>query len=134
MLLNDGNLGRGAYNSGRWLGFSGYPLDAVIDLEQPSEMRHVRFHALINKGAWIYNPSLVKVLVSEDGEAFREVAQKDFPISTWADRDGIFAYEVELEPVTARYVEVVISGHNLPEDHSGYGNPAWIFVDEIEVW
>ena len=134
VLLNDGNLGRGAYNSGRWLGFCGYPLDAVIDLEQPAEMRHVRFHALINKGAWIYNPSQVKVLVSDDGENFREVAQKDIPISTWADRDGIFAYELDFEPVQARYVEVVIMGHDLPEDHNGFGNPAWIFVDEIEVW
>ncbi len=132
-LLNDGNLGRGAYNSGRWLGFCGYPLDAVIDLEQPAEMQHVRFYALTNKGAWIYNPSQVKVLVSDDGETFREMAQKDIPISTWEDRDGIFAYEVDFEPVTAKYVEVVISGYDLPEDHSGFGNPAWIFVDEIEV-
>ena len=132
-LLNDGNLGRGAYNSGRWLGFCGYPLDAVIDLEQPAEMLHVRFHALVNKGAWIYNPSQVKVLVSSDGETFREVAQKDIPISTWADSDGIFAYEVDFEPVTAKFVEVVISGYDLPEDHSGFGNPAWIFVDEIEI-
>ena len=134
VLLNDGNLGRGAYNSGRWLGFSGYPMDAVIDLEQPAEMRNVCFHALTNKGAWIYNPSNIKVLVSDDGETFREVAQKDIPISTWTDRDGIFAYEVELEPVTAHYVEVVVTGHDLPEDHNGYGNPAWIFIDEIEVW
>jgi hexosaminidase len=134
VLLNDGNLGRGAYNSGRWLGFCGYPLDAVIDMEQPAEMRSMRFHALVNKGVWIYNPSQVKVLISDDGENFREVAQKDIPISTWADRDGIFAYEVEFEPVTARYVEVVVSGHDLPEDHSGFGNPAWIFVDELEVW
>ena len=132
-LLNDGNLGRGAYNSGRWLGFCGYPLDAVIDLEQPTEMQHVRFHALVNKGAWIYNPSQVKVMVSDDGETFREVAQKDIPISTWADSDGIFAYELDFDPVTAKYVEVVISGYDLPEDHSGFGNPAWIFVDEIEI-
>ena len=132
-VLNDGELGRGAYNSGRWLGFCGYPLDAVIDLEQTAELHHVRFHALINKGAWIYNPSSVKVLISDDGETFREVVQKDFPISTWTDRDGIFAYELELEPITARYVEVVISGHDLPEDHSGFGNPAWLFVDEIEI-
>ena len=133
VLLNDGNLGRGAYNSGRWLGFCGYPMDAVIDLEQPAEMHHVRFHALINKGAWIYNPSQVKVLVSDDGEQFRELAQKDIPISTWADKDGIFAYELDFEPVMARYVEVIISGCDLPEDHSGYGNPAWLFVDEIEI-
>ena len=133
-LLNDGNLGRGAYNSGRWLGFCGYPLDAVIDLEQPAEMQHVRFHALVNKGAWIYNPSQVKVLVSDDGENFREVAKKDIPISTWADSDGIFAYDVDFEPITAKYVEVIISGYDLPEDHSGFGHPAWIFIDEIEVW
>ena len=133
VVLNDGNLGRGAYNSGRWLGFCGYPLDAVIDLEQPAEMQHVRFHALTNKGAWIYNPSQVKVLVSDDGENFREVAQKEIPISTWADSDGIFAYELDFEPVKAKYVEVIISGYDLPEDHSGFGYPAWIFVDEIEV-
>ena len=133
VVLNDGNLGRGAYNSGRWLGFCGYPLDAVIDLEQPAEMQHVRFHALTNKGAWIYNPSQVKVLVSDDGETFREVAQKEIPISTWADNDGIFAYELDFEPVTAKYVEVMVSGFDLPEDHSGFGYPAWIFVDEIEV-
>ena len=108
-------------------------MDAVIDLEQFAEIQHVRFHALTNKGAWIYNPSHAKVLVSDDGETFREVAQKDIPISTWADRDGIFAYEVEFEPVTARFVEVVVSGHDLPKDHSGFGNPAWIFIDEIEI-
>ncbi len=134
VVLNDGNLGRGAYNSGRWLGFYGYPMDAVVDLEQPAKMGHLRFHALINKGAWIYNPSRIKVLVSDDGVDFREVAQKDIPISTWEDRDGIFAYEMEFDPVTARFVELVADGHALPEDHSGYGNPAWLFVDEIEVW
>ncbi len=132
-VLSDGNLGRGAYNSGRWLGFCGYPLDAVIDLEQSAEMHHVRFHALVNKGAWIYNPRQVKVLVSDDGERFVEVAVKAFPISTWEDKDGIFAYELEFEPITARYVEVVIEGFDLPADHDGYGNPAWLFVDEIEI-
>ena len=111
----------------------GNPLDAVIDLEQSVEMRHVRFHALVNKGAWIYNPRQVKVLVSDDGERFVEAAVKAFPISTWEDKDGIFAYELEFEPITARYVEVVIEGFDLPADHDGYGNPAWLFVDEIEI-
>ena len=133
-ILNDGEMGRIAYNSGRWLGFWGQPLDAVIDLEQPSEMRHVRFRSLVNKGAWIYNPSHASVLVSNDGETFREVAQLDIPITTWTDKDGNFTYELEFEPVTARYVEVVVKDHMLPEDHDGYGHPAWIFVDEIEVY
>ena len=134
MQLVDGELGRGMYNSGRWLGFWGKSLDAVIDLEQSVEMSHVRFRALTNKSPWIYNPSQAVVLVSDDGEAFSEVAKKDFPISKWEDKDGIFAYGLEFDPVKAKFVEVVIKGHDLPEDHEGFGYPAWIFVDEIEVW
>ena len=133
VILNDGEMGRIAYTSGRWLGFWGQPMDAVIDLEQPSAMSHVRFRALVNKGAWIYNPSHASVLVSDDGETFREVAQLDIPITTWTDKDGNFTYELEFEPVTARYVEVIVKDHMLPEDHDGYGYPAWIFIDEIEV-
>ncbi len=133
-VLVDGNMGRAAYNSGRWLGFFDKPLDAVIDLGSPYEMSHVRFRALVNKGAWIYNPSEVVVMVSDDGESFREVARRDFSISSWKDKDGIFTHEVGFEPLFARFVEVVIKGFDLPEDHNGFGNPAWIFVDELEVW
>ena len=132
--LVDGELGRGMFNSGRWLGFWGKTLDAVVDLEQSAEMSHARFRALINKGSWIYNPSEAVILVSDDGEHFHEVAKETYPISTWYDKDGIFTYELEFEPVTARFVEVVVKGHDLPEDHDGFGHPAWIFVDEIEVW
>ena len=133
-VLNDGEMGRIAYTSGRWLGFWGQPLDAVIDLEQPATMSHVRFRSLVDKGAWIYNPSHASVLVSDDGETFREVAQMDFPITTWNDKDGNLTYELNFEPVTARFVEVIVKDHILPEDHDGFGYPAWIFVDEIEVW
>ena len=132
-VLNDGELGRGAYNSGRWLGFWGTPLDAVIDLGQSCEVRQARLRSLVQKGAWIYNPSKVTVLVSDDGERFREVARNEYPISTWEDRDGIFPYELKFESVTARYVEVLVEGYDLPADHEGFGHPAWIFVDEIEI-
>ena len=132
--LNDGILGRGTYNTGRWLGFNGVALDAVIDMEQTVDLAHLRFRALTNKGSWIYNPRQAKVLVSDDGEQYREVAQKAFPISRWEDRDGIFVYELDFDPVKARFVEVVIEGYDLPEDHDGFGHPAWLFVDEIEVF
>ena len=93
----------------------------------------MRLRSLVQKGAWIYNPSKVTVLVSDDGERFREVARNEYPISTWEDRDGIFPYELKFESVTARYVEVLVEGYDLPADHEGFGHPAWIFVDEIEI-
>ena len=131
--LNDGVLGKGAYASGRWVGFRGYPVDAVIDLESASQFSHVNFNANVNKGSWIYNPKSATVLVSDDGENYRDVAHDEYPISTWEDRDGIFHYALDFDPVTARYVEVVIESFDLPVDHEGYGEPAWLFIDEIEV-
>ncbi|MBR3709497.1 MAG: family 20 glycosylhydrolase [Bacteroidales bacterium] len=133
-VLVDGEKGRCAYTSGRWLGFWGQPLDAVIDLEKNATLSHVRFNALVNKGSWIYNPSQATVLVSDDGKKYRKVGQQEIEISTWMDKDGVFSYELEFEPVTGRYVEVVIKCHDLPKDHDGYGHPAWIFVDEIEIF
>ena len=133
-VLVDGEKGRCAYTSGRWLGFWGQPLDAVIDLEQNATLSYVRFNALVNKGSWIYNPSQATVLVSDDGKKYRKVGQQEIEISTWMDKDGVFSYELEFEPVTARYVEVIIKCHDLPKDHDGYGHPAWIFVDEIEIF
>ena len=82
---------------------------------------------------WIYNPKSATVLVSDDGENFREIASKQIPINGWDENDGIYNYELTFEPVEARYMEVVIKGFDLPEDHEGYGKPAWLFVDEIEV-
>lgn len=131
--LSNGVLGKGVYSSGRWLGFRGYPIDAVIDLGQAVEFKHVCFNANVNKGSWIYNPKSATVLVSDDGEVFRDVAREEYPISTWNDKDGIFHYELDFGLVMARYVEVVIEGFDLPADHQGYGEPAWLFVDEIEV-
>lgn len=131
--LNNGVLGKGAYNSGRWMGFRGYPLDAVIDLENATEFSHVNFNANVNKGSWIYNPKSATVLISEDGESFRDVAHAEYPISTWNDKDGIFHYDLDFGPVTARFVEVVVEGFDLPQDHEGFGEPAWLFIDEIEV-
>ena len=131
--LNNGILGKGAYNSDRWLGFRGYPIDAVIDLENATEISHVNFNANVNKGSWIYNPKSATVMVSDDGENFRNVAHDEYPISTWEDKDGIFHYSLDFDPVSARYVEVVIESFDLPADHEAYGEPAWLFVDEIEV-
>ena len=131
--LNDGVLGKSAHNSGRWIGYWGGTLDAVIDLETATTCSKLRFNALVNKGMWIYNPKSATVLVSDDGENFREIASKQIPINGWDENDGIYNYELTFEPVEARYIEVVIKGFDLPEDHEGYGKPAWLFVDEIEV-
>ena len=73
------------------------------------------------------------MLVSDDGEEFIEVAHADYPLADWDHINAIEDYVLTFAPMTTRYVRVIITGHQLPEGHTGYGHPAWLFVDEIEV-
>lgn len=131
--LIDGLHGSENYRTGRWIGFWGTPLDATIDLQQATDIHKISFSSILNINDWIYNPKSCVVSVSEDGEVFREVAHQDYPLADWGSNSGIKRYELTFEPTAVRYVRVTITGHQLPEGHTGFGSPAWLFVDEIEV-
>lgn len=131
--LNDGLTGNDNYKTGRWLGFQGRDVDAVIDLKEPADIRKVSFNTNVVKGDWIMGAAGVTVKVSDDGQTFREVASKKIPTLGQKDKDGLYPHELSFDPVKARYVEVIINSDKLPAWHGGAGNPAFLFVDEIAI-
>ena len=122
------------YRSGRWLGWYGINLDATIDLQEVIEISSVRFNLLINMKDWIFNAKSVKVLGSNDGENFTEIASQDFDLLPADYESSFYPIDIVFEPVNTRYVEVIVTPYDCPEGHSGYGYPAWIFVDEVGVY
>lgn len=133
-VLVDGLYGSTNYKTGRWLGFQGDDLDATIDLRKPTSIQRVRFHANMVKGDWILLPKNVKVRVSTDGKHFREVLNKDVAPVKKDLGDGTYVYDYDFAPQQVRYVEVIISGQDLPSWHPGAGHPAFIFIDEIDLF
>lgn len=131
--LNDGLSGNTNYKTGRWLGFQGKDLDAVIDMQEPTEIQKVSFNTNVVPGDWIMGASGVTVKVSDDGQTFREVASKAIAPVEKMNQAGLFPEEITFDAVKARYVEVIIKSSKLPEWHGGAGNPAFLFVDEIIV-
>lgn len=129
--LNDGLKGNNNYKTGRWLGFQGKEIDAVIDLKEPTAFNKVSFATNVVKGDWIMGTSEVTVLVSDDGKEFKKVATKAIPVLNQSDKDGLYPQEITFDQQNARYVEVIIKGSKLPSWHGGAGNPAFLFVDEI---
>lgn len=132
-VLADGLWGNDNYKTGRWLGFQGKDVDAIIDLKEPTEFSKVSFQTNVVKGDWIMGASGITVKVSDDGKSFREVTSRDIPALQATDKDGIYPQEITFDPQKARYVEVIIRGSKLPAWHGGAGNPAFLFVDEIGV-
>ena len=131
--LTDGLSGNDNYKTGRWLGFQGKDLDAVIDMKQPTEFSKVSFNTNVVKGDWIMGAAGVTVKVSDDGKSFKEVATKKIASLGKDDKDGLYPQEITFTPVKARYVEVIIKSDKLPAWHGGAGHPAFLFVDEINI-
>jgi hexosaminidase len=132
-VLNDGIKGNSNYKTGRWLGFQGKDIVATFDLKEATEISKIRFATNVVKGDWIMDARQVYVSVSDDGKTFREVGKEELPEMQMADKDGLFVHEIDFTSVKAKYVQVTIKKVNLPSWHGGAGNPAFIFVDEIEI-
>ena len=130
--LIDGLSGGKNYKTGRWIAFFRENLDAKIDMIEEQEISNLSFQCNLTKGDWIFNAKSVKVLGSNDGENYEEIHYQEFPIETIAE-DGVLSYSVDFEKTSVRYVNIIIEPHMCPEGHSGYGYPAWIFVDELKI-
>lgn len=130
--LIDGLSGGKNYKTGRWIAFFGENLDATIDLGEEQEISNLKFNCNLTKGDWIFNAKSVKILTSADGNNFEEIHYQEFPIET-VKEDGVVSYNIDFEKNKAKFVNVIIEPFMCPEGHSGYGYPAWIFVDELKI-
>ena len=132
--LADGLTGDRNYKTGRWIGFCGTDLEAVIDLGAPTEISSAGFRTCVEKGDWIFDSRGATVLVSDDGTQFREVAAETSPAMKSNDGNGVYTHTLKFDPVTCRYVKVlVLSEHSIPEWHGAKGYPGFLFVDEITL-
>ena len=130
-LVNGVQNTKGFSNSSEFLGFNGKNCEAVIDLGKTGNISKVTAHTLHQAGDWIWRPITAEVFVSDDGINFKTVGLTDDFIKK-GNANGEMA--VNFEAVNTRFVKVLISNWGtIPAGNSGSGNPAWLFVDEIEV-
>lgn len=132
--LIDGLKGNENYKTGRWIAYRGNDMDVIINLKKPTEISNVAISTCVVKGDWIFDARSLSIEVSDDGKTFKTVASENYPAMTAKDRDGIYDHKLTFTPVITQYVRVVaMPEKSIPAWHSGKGNPAFMFVDEITV-
>ena len=131
--LTDGLFGNTNYKTGRWLGFIGNDLEAVIDLGTSRKISEVTFHSLVMKRDGIWDAAGISVHISDDGKTFREITAAAIPSEGNAGADGIKTHTTGFAQVDARYVKVFIRSARVPEGTKNAGQSAFLFVDEIII-
>jgi len=78
---------------------------------------------------WVHHSRRVEVSGSTDGDDFTRLGE----IGDIESDEPSVSLAIIFDPVTTRYLRVVIYNQLIPEGYSGAGEPAWLFVDEIVV-
>ena len=108
-------------------------MEAVIDLNEITDISSVSFNNNIMKSEWIVGAEGVIVRISEDGENYSTVAEETYPETLQSAKNGTESKVVTFEPVKARFVEVTVKSATLPKWHPSAGKEGYLFVDEIGV-
>ena len=103
-----------------WLGWEGRPIEATIDLGQPTDIKLVGGHFMQMVWAGVYIPQKLEAFVSNDGNEFKQIGSVT-PKQEIAG-DILRTVQIEARNVKARYVKL-----------KAYGNGMWLFVDELFV-
>jgi hypothetical protein len=131
--LIDFDLGETNMSNGKWLGYRASDMEFVVGFKQPKLLNSVYFNALVDIGAYIFPINSITVQGSNDGKQFTPIAKVKLPEANKSDPKTVNTYSCNLPKSTSfKYYKFTASNlKKLPPWHSGKGEPAWIFVDEI---
>jgi hexosaminidase len=110
-----------------WLGWK-EGVTITVDLGSEQDVREVSIGALNETHSWIHLPERVDISISADGKTFMQVGSSE-------SKAGPGRNAFSLGKVgKARYVRIHVQHlGKIPDGFPGAGNPAWLFLDEIEV-
>lgn len=133
--LLDGIFGTENWKKGEWQGYQYQDFEAVIDLQTNKEITTISANFLQDSRSWILLPSYVEFYTSEDNINFTIV---DSPILHSVDPKNnetkILPFTTNSKVKNVRYIKVIAKNYGkFPEWHQGYGDSAFIFIDEITV-
>jgi hexosaminidase len=129
----DGFRGPADFQDSAWLGFEGDDVTATLDLGRTQRVDTVTAGYLQQQGSWIFLPSNVTVSTSVDGKRWTRPVEVASPV---ARSEEVLAkdFVCPLGNTSARYIRVAARNIGVcPPWHSGAGDKAWLFVDEIIV-
>ncbi|MGB1032979.1 MAG: discoidin domain-containing protein, partial [Flavobacteriales bacterium] len=132
--LVDGLKASNDFRDGRWQGFWGTDLEAVIELkeEQIIESVDLSFYQYVN--AWIFVPTAVEIHTSEDGINWKLAGSTKPTLDQETRGKLIEDVSIELPGINAKWMKVKAKNvGKVPDWHEAAGADAWIFIDEISV-
>jgi len=134
-MLIDGKIGSLVFSDGKYTGFLGSDMVAVIDLGESRKISNLSIGVLDDMKVWIFPAIGLKIETSDDNENFEVIASRDLPMPDHEVPANLARHQLEFDSQKTRYIKVTVQGtKKCPEFHAGAGIDSFLFVDEIMVY
>ena len=111
-----------------WLGWR-EGVTITVDLGSVQDLSYFGIGALNETYSWIHLPKALEISTSNDGRAYSSLVV----LENWTAENGRTEIGTSMNK-KARYVRFVVEHPGaIPEGFPGAGNPAWMFLDEIDI-
>jgi predicted alpha-1,2-mannosidase len=134
--LIDGIKGARDFRTGTWQGYFDEDVIATVDLGSEKPINLVTVSFLRDQRSWIFLPTEVEILGSNNGTTFKSLGNQTLDTSTNTEEVIIKTLEFKQPKTNYRYLKLIAKKlGQLPEWHLGYKHDgrSWIFVDEISI-
>jgi len=130
--LIDGIRGTSNFRDGRWQGFFGEDIVAVIDLGERRSFQQLTVSCLQSTPSWIFMPREIQIFVSDNGIDFQFLSKIETNTDTRREDIFIEDFTQNFGQSGGRYIKVVAVNFGLnPNWHDAAGSKCWLFADEI---
>ncbi len=126
-ILTDGVTGSLRCDDYRWMSCTG-TMSLVLDLGHKETFRKVGWTALNSRAENIIVPAHIRILVSDDGDNYRTVADVERN-KIYPEQQSVEYDSEDVEMQTARYVKMIFNSYTYADSTV----PAWVFLSELTV-
>ncbi len=117
-----------------WQGYQGTDFEAVIDLDEITDINKISIGFFQASSSWIVFPEYVEFYTSDDGINFNSIHkiinESSVRNPDWVQKD----FTAPLENVKGRFVKIFAKNlKELPSWHPEAGGKPWLMIDEIIV-
>ncbi len=134
LALVDGVTGSINFSDGKWQGYNGSDLDAVIDLGEEKPINKISASFLSDVNSFIFLPVSVEYSISNDGKNFEKLGEIKNDISEKDLKAFVHSFDFFIKNISARFVHIKAKSIGIcPKWHKGNGEKAWLFSDEIAL-
>ncbi len=122
------------FRNGKWLGYHGKKMEALLQYNKPVDVSSVTLSSVIDIGGYIFPPLSVEVWGGNDPKNLKLLSRINPQQPVMSKPGYLLGFDCTFKTTSVKYLKISATAvAKLPAWHPGKGDKGWFFIDEVFV-